>query len=190
MKNMKNKWLVLAAAAVLGAFSTAQAVPIVGSIGFTGTDSQTGGTQGDLSTAHSMTIVSINTPNGTGVLAGPYTSFSFTSPIGVNGFGPTLVGGQLWTVLISGVTYDLLVTSSSQPFTSAGQLNLTGSGTLQDETLADNTTGTWNLQFAVSGNSFTWGSTSANNIPDGGATVLLLGAALSAMGLFRKKLIA
>ena len=188
MKN--NKWLMAAAVAVLGAFSTAQATPIVGSIGFTGTDSQTGGTMGDLSTATSMKIVTINTPNGLGALAGPYTSYNFATPIGVNGNGPTLVGSQLWTVVISGVTYDLLVTSSSQVFTSAGQLNLTGAGTLQDGNPLDDTAGTWNLQFAVSGSSFTWGSTTGSNVPDGGATVILLGAALSGLGLIRKKLIA
>jgi hypothetical protein len=189
---MKNKWLKLAGATavVMGLSIVAQANPIVGSIGFTGTDSQTGGTQGDLSTATSMKIVTINIPNGTGVLAGPYTSYGFTSPIGVNGNAPSLVGASLWNVVISGVTYDLLVTSSTQVFTSAGQLNLTGSGTLQDGNSLDDTLGTWNLQFAVSGSSFTWGSTSANNIPDGGATVMLLGAALSAMALLRKKLMA
>ncbi|HEY5041759.1 MAG TPA: hypothetical protein VIK53_07120 [Verrucomicrobiae bacterium] len=187
---MKNKWLVLAATAILGAFSTAQAVPIVGSIGFTGTDSQVGGTPGNLSTATSMTIVSVNTPNGTGVLAGPYTSYSFVTSIGVNGNAPSLVGLDLWSTVISGVTYNLLVSTSSQVFTSAGQLNLTGTGTLEDGNSADNTLGTWNLQFAVTGPSFTWGSTSGNTVPDGGATVILLGAALSGLGLLRKKLIA
>jgi len=43
------------------------------------------------------------------------------------------------------------------------------------------------LTFSTSGNSFNFGSTAANNVPDGGATVMLLGAALSAMGLLRKK---
>jgi len=45
------------------------------------------------------------------------------------------------------------------------------------------------LGFGVSGESFTFQTTSAaNNVPDGGMTVLLLGAALSGLALIRRKL--
>ena len=46
------------------------------------------------------------------------------------------------------------------------------------------------LDFLKANQAFTQFSGSISSTPDGGATVMLLGAALSAMGLFRKKLIA
>jgi len=187
---MKNKWIKLAGAAiaVLAVTASVQATPISGSIGFTGTYVQNGGAHGDLSTATSM---SINLPptvhDVSGIFAsGPISSPTFATPIGVNGNAPSLVGAQLWSVVIGGVTYSLVVTTEAQPFTSPQTLVLQGAGTMMDGTVADNTAGTWQLSFGVSGDSFTWQSTSAS-VPDGGATVMLLGLALSGLGLLKKK---
>ncbi len=188
---MKNKWIKLAGAAlaVLAVTASVQATPISGSIGFTGTYVQNGGTHGNLATATSM---SINLPplvlSATGIFAsGPISSPTFATPIGVNGNAPSLVGAQLWSVVIGGVTYSLVVSTEVQTLTSATQLNLTGTGVLGDGNSADNTTGTWQLGFGVSGQSFTWQGTSASGVPDGGATVMLLGIALSGLGLLKKK---
>jgi hypothetical protein len=191
---MKNKLTIMAGAvAVLISFSPlVQAVPIVGSIGFTGTYTQVGGTSGNLGTATDMTIntVAISGPATTGVLVGASLT-SFSSPIYVNGNSPTLVGAQLWSVLVGAITYTFTVGSESQTL-GAGNTTLTlaGAGTLGDGTVADNTSGTWTLGFGVSGAAFTWNATTANNVPDGGMTVMLLGAALYGLFMFRKKVMA
>ena len=166
------------------------ATPIVGSIGFTGTYTQVGGSPGNLASATSMTI---NLPIGIGSTTDDFVGANtptFASPIGVNGNAPSLVGAQLWSVKVGLVTYTFTVLTSTQPFTSGIQLNLAGSGTLKDGIAADDTAGTWQLGFGVSGASFTWQGTSANQVPDGGMTVLLLGVALTGLFLIRKQVLA
>ena len=199
---MKNKWIKFAGAAVAALALTAsvQATPINGSIGFTGTYVQNGTTHGNLLTATSMSIVqppTVSVITGTfftaaGGLIANVTFPTFYTPINVN--FPTLssanlVNNNLWSVIIAGVTYSMVVSTESQTFASATQLNLAGTGLMEDGTAADNTTGQWQLGFGVSGESFTWQATS-NSVPDGGATVMLLGIALSGLGLLKKKLTA
>jgi hypothetical protein len=117
---------------------------------------------------------------------------SFTTGIGVNANAPTLAGQQLWQVLVGTTVYSFTVGTVNQTLGSGNvTLDLSGSGTLSDSiSPSDNTAGTYTLAFGSSGPAFTFASTAASNLPDGGATVLLLGAALSAMGLLRRKLIA
>jgi hypothetical protein len=97
---------------------------------------------------------------------------------------------QLWSATKGLVTYSLVVTSETQTFQSAIQLNLAGNGTLRDGIAADNTPGTWQISFGQSGDSLTFQSTSASSsgVPDGGTTAMLLGAALSGLALLRRKL--
>ena len=179
MKTIKTLGLALAAAGMMTI--TAQAVPIVGSIGFTGTYTQNGGTIGDLSTATSMTINTVGVDIATDDLTGAGAPLSFASPIGVNGNLPLI--GQLWSVTVGTDTFTFAVTSQSQTFTSAIQVNLAGTGVMSDGTgPKDDTTGTWQLGFGRTGAAFTWQSTSATNVPDGGATLILLGSAI--VGLF------
>jgi hypothetical protein len=192
MKSNIVKYLA-SAAVELGLVSAVKATPINGSIGFTGIYTQNGGTLGNLSTATSMTIVNtvlnpITVNIATGDLAGAGAPITFATPIGVNGNAPSLVGLQLWSATKGLITYSLKVTSEAQTFTSGIQLNMAGAGILMDGTAADNTAGTWQIGFGVSGNSFTWQSTSASNLPDGGTTAMLLGAALSGLALIRRKL--
>ena len=194
---MKNKLMIMTAAmaAVLGLSASVQATPISGYIGFNGSYSTVPALDGNLSTVTSFTIpfagVAINAGQTGGALGGA-TLVSFIGSIGVNGNTPVLLGQQLWKVQVGSTFYNFVVGSVTQtlsPDNSA--LTLTGSGTLGDSISAlDNTAGTYTLAFGVSGPSFTFASTAASNLPDGGATVLLLGAALSAMGLLRRKLIA
>jgi hypothetical protein len=188
---MKNKWIKLAGAvlAVLAVTASVQATSIIGSIGFSGTYTQNGGTHGTLSTATSfgITTVAIGGPP-TGVFVGATTP-AFATPIGVNGNAPSLVGVQLWSVIVGSTTYSMVVTTESQPFTSTTSIILQGNGTMQDGNAADNTGGFWQIAFGAAGESFTWQNTS-NSVPDGGATVMLLGIALSGLGLLKKKLTA
>ena len=185
-----------AALAALVAFSASvQATPIVGSIGFDGGFSQTGGTAGDLSSANTFNILSPYVDTSLILTSGGFvgaTLNSFKTPIDVSVGGYTaLTGLQLWSVYVasSSTTYTFSVGSVAR-LANATTLTLSGSGTLMDGNTADNTAGAYTMTFSTSGNSFNFGSTAANNVPDGGATVMLLGAALSAMGLLRKKLIA
>ena len=188
--NMKNKWLAMAGVVASMAVTTAQAIPISGSIGFTGAFTANGETTpGDLSTATSMTINSVLVATTTGDLVGAVNPV-FISPIGVNGNPPVLVGAQLWSVqVIPSDTYTFDVATSLQTFTSPGQINLAGSGIMYRNG-GDATAGTWQLGFGRTGASFTWQSTSGTNVPDGGTTVLLLGFAFSALGVLRKQFMA
>src|ERR1017187_1139337 len=159
---MKNKWIKLAGAvaAVLAVTASVQATPIVGDIGFTGTYVANGSlTPSDLTTVHSITISTVNINVTHGAFVGA-TSPTFASPIGINGFAPTLVASQLWSVLVGSTVYSLLVTTENQITTTPATIVLQGYGTMQDGNAADNTAGFWQLSFGVSGQSFTWQSTS------------------------------
>src|SRR5262249_50549377 len=117
--------------------------------------------------------------------------FSFASSIGVNGNPPSLITHTLWTATVGALTYSFTVTTESQTLTSGAQLNLAGVGVMHDGTPADDTPGDWQLGFGRSGASFTWQSTSGTTnrtVPDGGTTVVLLGAAFLGLGLIRRKL--
>lgn len=193
MKSNILKYMVSATLAV-GMVSAVQAIPITGSIGFTGAFVQIGGTSGNLGTAVSFTILNtvanpITIHDATGAFVGAGAPIVFAPSVGVNGNAPSLVNAQLWSVLNGLTTYSLTVTTEGQTFTSGIQLNLAGNGILHDGNAADDTAGVWQIGFGVSGNSFTWQSTSATSgVPDGGATVMLLGAAFSGLALLRRKL--
>ena len=188
---MKNKFVKLAVAVAAFAVTTAslQATPIVGSVGFTGTYTQNGGTLGDLTTATSFSINNVLILSATGQFAGATTP-TFASPISVNPANSLIPNVQLWSVVVGSTTYKFLVSTETESLDTATQLNLTGSGVMTDGNAADNTAGTWQLGFGVSGASFTWQATTANSVPDGGTTVLLLGAALSGLALVKRKLAA
>jgi hypothetical protein len=196
MKNNMIKYLASAALAV-GIVGTVQAIPITGSIGFTGTYTSDATTPGDLTTALHMTIapgaVSVTPGSGTGsFLTAGGVPLGFASPVGVNADLLTPMIGQLWSVKVGAITYTFTVTSESESLKTAAQINLIGNGTISDGVPADATSGTWQLGFGVSGTpplaSFTFQSTSAAGVPDGGTTAMLLGAALSGLAMLRRKL--
>jgi hypothetical protein len=184
-KNRMKKQL-LVGILLAGMSFALQAAQISGSIGFTGEYSQNGGTLGNLATATSMTITEVRVDTATGTFVGAGAPLTFASPIGVNGNPPSLVGGNLWTVTVGGTVFSFVVTSQSQPFTSATQINIQGTGTIDDGAGGfDPTAGVFQLGFGVSGASFTWQSTSAG-VPDGGMSVALLGIALAGLGFMRR----
>jgi hypothetical protein len=69
---MKKKLAIMAGAvaALVSIGSVAQASPITGSVGFTGTYTQTGGTKGNLTTATSMKITSTSIGTTSGSFVG------------------------------------------------------------------------------------------------------------------------
>jgi hypothetical protein len=208
MKNNMIKYLASTALAV-GIVGTVQAIPITGSIGFNGAYTQVDGTAGNLLTSTKLQItestlaVTPGTPTGTFAIgtAGAPMSFAGTGLVAVNGAGSSTVSPspmitQLWSVTVGSKVFNMTVLTEFEPFKSSTQINLTGTGTIHDAstsgTLLDDTAGTWQLGFGVSGTpptaSFTWQSTSAAGVPDGGTTVMLLGAALSGLAMLRRKL--
>jgi len=189
MNYLKTIALSLAAASLLSL--PARAVNISGSIGFTGTYLQNGGIPGDLSTATSMTITNVGIApfTASGDLALASAPLTFVSPIGVNSNPPSIVGVNLWTVTVGTDIFSLNVSTFAQTFQSAIQLNLAGTGVLSGG-LFDPTPGAWQLGFGKTGSAFTWQSTSAANVPDGGFTVMLLGFTLAGLTAMRRRLAA
>ena len=189
---MKINWTKLAVAmAAVGALTVSTAAyanPVpVGSISFGGAYTVP---NPDLTTAEAATITSVVVITSGGVLSGA-TLPTFATPIGINGAGPSLVNQTLWTVVAGGITWSFTVnTESVDGSSTSSSSGLKGIGTLTD--ISDNiyatSSGIWQIGFGQAG-SFSWQSTSST-VPDGGATVMLLGAALTGMGLLRRKLIA
>jgi VPDSG-CTERM motif len=185
---MKTKWMITTAvAALLGFSATVQAVPIAGSIGVSGTYTLNGA---NLASSTSLAITSTSLGSALGSFSGGALTF-FATPIGVNGAVGNLVNATLWTLKAGSTIYTFTVTSEAQGATSPSSLALSGSGTVTDNVSgADTSFGAWQLNFGAIGGSFTWQNTSGTNVPDGGTTVLLLGAAFSGLGLLRRKLTA
>jgi hypothetical protein len=182
---MKNTLKIASAAAVMALAASMHASSIVGSVGFNG-HYVSNGSGSDLTTATSMSVSSIDSVSGTGDLAGATAPYSFLSPIGVNG-GPSIVGSQLWSVTVGGSTFTMTVNTEAQVLTSAATIVLQGTGTMSDGVgPLDDTTGTWQVSFGASGDSFTWQGTTAS-APDGGATAILLGVGISGLAMIRRK---
>ena len=195
MKDMKNNFIkyLTAAALAIGIVGTVQAIPITGSVGFNGSFTQDG-TAGNLMTATHLTIINPVVTPGTPTMdfIGAGAPVSFASPIGVNGSLLPMIG-QLWSVTVGLKTYTMTVSTEAETQDTAIQLGLAGTGIMHDLSGAlSDTAGVWQVGFGVSGTpptaSFTWQSTSSASVPDGGTTVMLLGAALSGLALLRRKL--
>jgi hypothetical protein len=137
-------------------------------------------------------ITSAHVSSTSGDLLGATTILSFPGGVWVNGgIVPGAVGttgAQLFSVTAGSTVYTFTVTSESQDLTSPSQINLKGSGTFSDGTAGDDAAGTWQLGFGATGAAFSFQSTAGTNVPDGGMTVMLLGAALSGLALIRRKL--
>jgi len=200
VKNGKLTAIALVVASV-GYTVSVQAVPISGSIYFTGGATLNGSGTDGLADATAFTGFS-----NLGVL----TATGSYSPILVNGVSSvsfqtfSFAGGvlspsplqYLWSVTDdSGNTYTFEATDAmivSQYINSDGTsfLNITGGG-YAFVNGGDQTAGAWSITDTGSSPTqatFTFGSATA--VPDGGTTVMLLGVALSGFVLFRKKLIA
>ena len=187
---MKTKLAIMAVAAAVVGFTTAsQAVPITGGIAISGSFTPNG-TPSDLTTA---TSIAITGPFFIGVTSGSFvgatTPVTFATPVTVNS-ALNLVGVQLWSVLVGTTTYTFDVTGESQSVDTANQLTLIGSGTFGDGTLADASSGTFQLGFGVTQTTFSFQNNNQVNVPDGGTTAMLLGAGLSGLALLKRKLVA
>lgn len=190
---MKNKWLALVAGIGLSAVATVQAIPITGEIDQSGTATLNNVNLGLASAATAFTGVTVGgTPTG---------SFTGTVGTGVTWSGFSWPGGSanpLWTFMSGGWTYTFVLLTDSVSSQSATFLNLLGSGTLSITGAGSpysSTTGAWSFTISnpSGGDNANFDFTFANSqtaVPDGGATAILLGTALSAVGLLRKRLMA
>jgi hypothetical protein len=194
---MKNKSMKFGGAAVaaLALAASVQAIPITGGVSISG--AYTADT-GHLQTASELTITLASLNYGTGSFSGGTLQGSpgLYTPVYVNQLitSPNydnLDSQVLWSVKNGSTTYDFTVTSELVgAYNSALEtIGLSGAGTITDGNVNDMVYGTWQLTFGQDV-VFSWEATSGANVPDGGATAMLLGAALSAVGLLRRKLVA
>src|SRR6266496_262901 len=160
----------------------AQATPITGDLGFSG-----GATFNTTSLATATRVNSwfafVGTTTGSFVGVPIGSSVTLAAPWIFNPSTPTL---GLWSV--GGFSFDL-ATATIDTQTSH-LLSITGTGTLNGAGF-DSTPGTWAFSAQSAGGihqaSFTFSAdTTGAGVPDGGTTVMLLGAALGALGLARR----
>jgi VPDSG-CTERM motif len=198
---MKTKLSLMTAAVALlvGMSQTLQAVPITGSIDMGGTATLNSVSLGSASAATSLSGVTVGgIPSGsfagTGGTAVTWNPFSWPSGVAVN---------PLWTFTSSASgtsrVYSFILNSVSVVSQSASFLNLQGNGILGITGTGpayDNTAGFWSFTISNAGGgdhanfAFTFANNQTAAVPDGGMTVVLLGAALSGLCLFRKKMMA
>ena len=199
---MKNVWLsVTVAVALIGVATTVQAIPITGAVTFAG--------GALLNTASAGTATMVTGWNGgVGGPANPFTISSsgnlataaltpvaFTAPMLFNNPGQL----SLWSYVssISGTTFTFNLIASSIFSQGAGTVSVVGTGTIVASGAGSAglsaTPGTWTFTTSDPGTgtgpTFSF-QAATGAIPDGGTTVLLLGAALSGLSLIRRKLVA
>jgi hypothetical protein len=184
------------AAAIL-ATTVVQAVPITGDIGFVGFSGA--------SVSGGVTTFSPDNPwvdvGGTGdysLTGGALVTFSSISYTGT-GASATLTSpvDPLWTFEVSGVTYSFDLTSLSDADVTANSVSLSGTGTafIAGDTA---TSATWSLEgagvneqfqidFSTTSSTGGGGGGTPGSVPDSGTTVIMLGLALGACGLFARK---
>ena len=191
MKSCILKYVV-PAGFLLGLTLTAQAIPIVGGISLSGNVTYP---VPDIDTAtafQSFSGVTVSSVSGSYGVAGvaPGTDVSM-SAFSFNPFAPAgLI--PLWQTT-SGTAASFDLTSLGPIAQGNGFLILTGEGTLHLSGF-DNTPGYWRFSSQQGDTTFSFSSSngaltpSNAGVPDGGTTVMLLGAALSGLALIRRKL--
>jgi hypothetical protein len=193
MNPIKTLSLTLALAGVV-ATAHAAAVPITGDIGFGSTlpATLTGGSQTFL-TATGLDFASgpnaivnggIATTGAFVPLVNTFATFSdFTfSPLPGGGANPVWTAGT-FSFALTNVTATRTATS----------LVLDGTGTVSSTDVANWSANSGDFHFTMQGSggvtfTFSADSTAPSQVPDGGATIALLGASLAGMAMIRRKL--
>jgi len=188
---MKMKLITIAGAALLcmALAQSTQAVLITGNMGFTGRVTYDTTSAGTATEVVNWVTPTVNGTSGAFTTIANGTSVNLVSPWF---FNTASAINSFWSV--GGFTFQLLSSSvTAQGSGSLGWVIVNGTGivtgngydatvlgwsfTSQDPSVTQNPT------------TFTF-SASANSVPDGGATVMLLGIALSGVALLKRKLVA
>jgi hypothetical protein len=186
---MKNKYKLMAGAVavLVGISASVQATTINGGISFAG-----GFSSGNLDTATSITFTPgtdfVTTANGSFAGISPGTLVTLFSPLNINPTTPPVTA--LWSV--GGFQFNdvtLVESGKDSPGVPAGTtLTLTGLGNIVGPG-GSTAVAQYIATFNTLNNTFSF-SASSGTVPDGGSTVMLLGAAMSGFALLRKKLMA
>jgi hypothetical protein len=190
MKRNLLKYFAVSAAALMAAgLMTVQATGISGEVDMSGTVTLNNTSLGSASAATAFSSVTVG-----GAPTGNYAG-TFGSSVTWSGFSwPSVVTvSPLWTFISGGNTFSFDLSSVAVVTQNNTFLNLLGSGTLKETGFA-NTSGSWSFTISnPTGGShadfmFTFANSQTAAVPDGGTTVILLGAAISGLALLRKKI--
>ena len=194
---MKNTLLTLAgAAAVLVVAQTSQAIPVTGNIGFAGSAQLNSGTVGAATGVVNWfgETVTANSTSGSFL---PYFGSAGGQPVAIASPWSFVSGpvAAFWTASAGGETFVFNLVSSAPVVSPAGFLNVVLSGTVSGTGPVTFDTTAFNGSFSVqdppaNGIATFTESLSFHSVPDGGTTVMLLGAALSGMALIKRKFMA
>ena len=187
---MKILGVLVLAATFSAVPTTAMAIPITGSIGFTGTIADVGNWQ----TVNSITFLSAETECPGATCTGTYggvldaTPVTFASPFN---FGGALPINNLWSFGPGGFAFDLLAITmpiTRVGTTDSGGLIIIGTGTLR-ATGFDPTPGTFSFSANSTQTEFRFGATNeaVAQVPDGGSTLGLLGLGLLGLSSIRRR---
>jgi len=184
---MKSKLarFVIVVGAVTSLSLSAQATPITGTVDLGGLATAD---SGNFELASYFTFTGVTVGYATGTYAPTVGTGVSMSELFIN---PLSYASPLWQFTYGGSTYNFTLSSASVAYESSTQISLSGSGTL--EVGSDSAPGTWTFSTSNTGGpdvtSFIFqSSNTATGVPDGGTTVLLLGAALAALGLLQRRL--
>ena len=196
---MKNTLITLAGvAAVLALAQTTQATAITGAIGFAGNANLNTGTAATATTVVSWSgsttanpVVQSDSGSIAGIIA-PNTQIVFSAPWN---FTASSVIAPFWNVLgTPAINFELLTSSFVRGVLGGNPyVAISGTGILSAPNF-DPTTWNFSVTFqdpstVPANQTFTF-SASQQSVPDGGTTVMLLGAALSGMALIKRKFMA
>jgi hypothetical protein len=181
--------LAAVAVAALALTQTVQANQINGNIGFTGTV-----TYNSASPGTATQVTSWINPYVTGA-SGDFASIPVNTPVAFPSGAWSFNSGAVspfWTISVGNFIFSL--TSSSILSQGPGFVFVSGTGNVTG-TGFDSTPMSWSFTSqdpAADKNipSWTFSTSGATTVPDGGATVMLLGLALSGVALLKKKLTA
>ena len=181
---MKKLNKTLIAAALFSLSSAVSAVPILGSIGFTGTYEAEDATSAVVTDLNLATHIDVTSAAVTGTATGDFGLEGINSLSAVTysdfTFAPAGPVNTLWTV--GSFTFNL--TNMSLDFQNANAVLLSGIGVISSTTAGlDDTHGEWIFTANASSSSFTFSSSSSAPEP---AIALLLGTGLIGFGVARK----
>lgn len=185
---MKRSFIKVLVLAGMASALTVQAVPITGGVFFSGGTLTLNGA-GTGITAISGTVVQGGGQAGSYLSVPALTAVTWT-PFNFNPFPGSV--DPLWTFTVGSTVYSFKATSLTLVEQSPGFLNLYGSGLAHiSGGIFDDTAGNWVIHSTGESTVFTFGASTtipATAVPDGGATVALLGVGICGLSFLRRKI--